>query len=174
MQVQKIQTNETNFTGTIEKSKLLYRQIEHAKNLSVYSAYDSKKNKLSLQFFNVLKAIKNDGTNNCLTMKREYPKRGRYSIWDDYDGIINVKYGNLQTKTEDVIGTLIAWGEKLFGSKVINRKPKEMKLALQIQKAADEMRKKHYEIFDTLMHEEYKVEKKAENECQKAFEVLID
>lgn len=168
MQVQKIQKNNSNFTGKIEKSKLLYRQIEHAKYM------DGKNRKLSLQFFNVLKAIKNDGTDNCLTMKREYPKRGRYRTWDDYDGIINVKYGNLQTRTENVIGTLVAWGEALFGKKVINAKPKELKSALEIQKDADEMNKKIWEVYEKSTKEEFKVRQKAATECKKAFEDLLD
>ena len=171
MQVQKIPNNSTNFTGTIKKSKLLYRQFEHAKRLS---SGNSRQRKLSLQFFNVLKAIKNDGTNNCLTMKREYPKRGRYSKWDDSDGIVKVKYGNMQTQTRLVIDTLVAWGETLFGKKVINAKPKEMKTALEIQKSADEMRKKNYEIFNKLSNERLEVEFKANNEFKKTFENLLD
>ena len=165
------QNNNTNFTGIIKKSKLLYRQIEHAKDLS--SGYTSKQRQMSLQFFNVLKAIKNDGTNNCLTLKRIYPKHGRYSKWDDYDGVINVKYGNFETQTENVIDTLIEWGESLFGTKVINAKPEEMKLALDIQKNADELKEKNYKIFENLSLEELKVQKNAQKECEKAFEDLL-
>ena len=69
MELRKIQSN-TNFYGHIEKSKLLYRQIEHAKEYS--RGYNGKQRKLSLHFFNVLKAIKNDGTDNCLTLKANF------------------------------------------------------------------------------------------------------
>ncbi len=136
LKVNKVQNNNyrTNFKGYIPKSRILKEAIETAV-CNVKTSVPEQRNK-TIQFFNTLRLIKNDGSNKKLLFTR---------IEDQYGYDIAISYGKVQDSAfgkfgyNELIDAVIELGNKLFGQEAVNSRPNEIKKALGAQMVADTM-----------------------------------
>ena len=175
MRVQSIQNNNTNFKGEIPKTEIINRYIDKAVEMA-QSSKDSESRKKSLEFFNTLYAMKNDGTYNKLSIKPKYPKVFKTIGISQYNSDYIVQYGDLSKGKVfymDVINTIIKFGRMLFGDEIGIAKPKEVAAALKSQENADTVYATNEAARELQEQEFNKVQQKASDEYKNAFETLL-
>jgi len=175
MQVQSIQNNNTSFKGEIPKSKIINRYIGQAVEMAE-SYKGSESRQKSLEFFNTLYSMKNDGTNRKLSIRHKYPKVAKTVGIERYEDSYIIQYGDLK-KLEvpyfDVINTIIDFGKMLFGNEIVIAKPTELTAALQSQKTADTAYAIKEAVCKLYEQELNKVQKTASDDYNKAFNALL-
>lgn len=178
MQINGINNNNdysTNFNGRIPKTKLIRKHIDMA--IDMAASYKTEEDKtLSKQFFNTLRAMKNDGTDKVLSIRYKYPKIAKNIGDHQYDFDYIVRYGRMKETVHywSVIDTVVKFGEKLFGKNAKNFNLKELDAAEKAQEWADMIYENNQKTIKLLNAESDIAQKKANAEYKKAFGQLLD